>query len=1333
MDSPQRRVLLVAQQIALRARIARVLQSAGYAVELAENQKRAIELAGGKQIEAAIVVHSSDLNGLAQELRDRIPRTIVLGHRTDEILRPGHSLRGADAFPVRALDEQKLLDQLRPPTASPGSEGQGTGSTPVILKIEGCQFDLAAHNFVDGNGREVQLTRAEAALLGAFVASPCRVLSRDQLRRAVVGRCAEPYDRSIDMLVARLRRKIEPNPKAPRFILSVPGVGYKFAIQPQTAENINAPPANDLEKFNRFGLGEARPVTPPGQSIASRHSEPEKRQVTALSCVLVGLTAGAVSLDPEDLGGIVQRFQEICTTVTTQWGGVVTNSVGDEILALFGYPTGHEDDAERAVHAGLDLVANVSKLSLPSGEALQTRIAIATGLVLIGENQSVFGEAIVMAGRLRSITPPNSVNVAASTRKLLGSAFICDDPQLCELEFQGVSKPVTACRVTGKRAIESRFDARRTGRHTAFVGRQHELQQMTALWERAKGGKGQVVLLCGEAGIGKSRICEAWLDRITDEPHVTMRFQCSPHRTNSPFYPIINQLENVARFEREDTPKIKIKKLETVLSQAGLGTLADIPFFASLLSIPTDGFYSSPNLTPRRQRDLQITALLRQVLGLALRRPVVVKIADAHWMDSSTLELLSRSIGSIKTARVFVICSFRPEFFPHWLDESHVTMLRLDRLSREQTGVIISDVAGGKELPRELHEQIMSKADGVPLFAEELTKTVLESGVLQDAGDRYVAVDPLPSLVIPATLLGSLTARLDRLGPSKEIAQIGAAIGREFSYRLLAAVVPPSGPSLQSALAHIAACELIFARGEPPNSTYFFKHALVQDAAYATMVRRKRQQLHSRIVDALMDGFPETVETQPELMAYHLAQAGHTEKAIKYLRKAGQRAIEHSANAEAIGHLTRALELLRSVPESAERKREALGLEVMLGQAMIADRGYAAPETKETLLRAKTLIDSLTDPPQKFAILYGIWAGHYVGGEVAKQRDAAIEFLAEAERHNDTAALCIAHRALGTTCVTTGEFAEGLHHLERARELYDAEQHSCYRFQYGQDIGVAALCYLSWAQWHLGYVDQASEVAAEAMKRAEELSHPHTLVYAICHARGFMDLFRHRCEDTQSYAALVVSVCTENGLSHWLNCGRILEGWAKICRGEVDQGIEVFRAGVLGWQQRGARLWLPIFLTLEAEACVEAGRTDAALRAIEEALTISEVTGESWATAEVLRVKARALQAAGRKEAGEIETVLINSLETARRQQARCWELRAACDLARLWHGQGRGRKALELLQSVYDQFTEGFDTADLRDAKALIRSLRQNVGRKQSECTGKSRTDSGMIMVSAR
>jgi class 3 adenylate cyclase/DNA-binding response OmpR family regulator/predicted ATPase len=1293
----RKRILVAAQQVELRARIARVLCLAGYAVELAESRKRARELAAGGDIEAAIVVHSADLVGLGRELCAKIPRTIILGHGTDDIVRMGDLLRGAHG---EALDEQKLLDRLGELTASQKRAGDEAAPPSKILKIGGCKLELAAHTFVDGDGQEVRLTRAETRLLAAFIDSPRRVLSRDQLRYAVVGRSSDLYDRNVDMLVARLRRKIEPDPKSPAFILTVPGVGYKFAVQPQSARDSRSLPAIGLEQSHRSELG---------QAIASQFPELEKRQLTVLSCGLVGSTELAVNLDLEDLAGIIRRFQEICTTVTRRWGGAVINFVGDEILASFGYPKGYEDDPERAVHAALDLVANVSELPSRSSEPLQVRIAIATGLVLIGENQSAIGEAIVTAGRLRNVTPPNSVTVTASTRKLLGNVFVCDE--FCE--FEGIPDPVTAYRVTGKRTIESRFVASKTGKLTHFVGRQHELQQMSGLWDRIKGGKGQVVLLCGEAGIGKSRVVETWLDRITDEPHITIRYQCSPHHTNSPFYPVINQLEHAAHFAREDAPDVKLRKLEAVLSQAGAATLLDTPLYASLLSIPTHGLYLSPDLTPQRQKDLTIAALIRQVLGLALTRPVIVELADAHWIDFSTLELLSRYIASIKTARVFVLVSFRPDFFPPWLDESHVTMLSLNRLARGQIEDIILDVAESKELPRALHERIVSKTDGVPLFAEELTKTVLETGLLQDAGDHYIAVGPPLPHAIPTTLQGSLTARLDRLGPIKEIAQIGAAIGREFSYRLIAATAPVSSPSLQNALAHLAACELIFVRGEPPESTYIFKHALVQDAAYATMVRSKRQQLHSRIAHALTESFPETVETQPELMAHHLAQAGLTERAIEYLRKAGRRAIERSANAEAIGHLTRALEMLESLPESPERGRLALELEVTLGQAMTVDRGYAAPETREILLRAKALFDDLTDPSQKVVILYGIWACHYVGGEVSKQRDAAIEFLAEAEQRNDTALLCIAHRILGTTWMTMGEFASGLSHLERARALYDSEHHLRYRHEYGQDIGAATLCYLSWALWHLGYVDQASAVAAEAMKYAEQLSHPHTLVYTICHARGFMDLFRRHSEDAQSYGR-VVALCIENGFSHWVNCGRILEGWAEICRGAVDQGIELLRAGVVAWQQRGARLWLPFFLTLEAETCAKAGRGDAALEAIEAALAISKETGERWAMAEMLRVKARSLQAVGRAEAGEIETILVSSLEIARTQQARCWELRASCDLARLWQGQGRGTKALMLLQSVYEQFTEGFDTADLRDAKALMENLRGSVVRKR-------------------
>jgi class 3 adenylate cyclase/DNA-binding response OmpR family regulator len=474
-----------------------VLQSAGYAVELAESRKRALELAAGGQIEKAIVVPSGDLAGLSRELRDKVSRTIVLGNGTDEIIRQDYPLQGANALSAQALDEQKLLNQLGPPTAPPGNAG-GESPPATVLKIKDCKLDLSGHTFVDGNGQEVQLTRAETALLTAFVGSPCRVLSRDQLRRAVVGRGAEPYDRNVDMLIARLRRKIEPDPKSPAFILTVPGLGYKFAPRPQSVEDGASLPAIDLERlkeaqttwFNQSKLNGVKAPSAPGQA-RSPHSELGRRQVTVLSCGLIGSTALAVNLDPEDFDSTILRFQHICTNVITRWSGAVINSVGDEILAVYGYPEANEDDAERAVHAGLDLLTDISELLSPSAEPLQARIAIATGLILVGEDQRVVGEPMVTAGRLRNKTPPNSVTISASTRKLLGNVFVYNDLELHE--FEGFSEPVTAYRITGKRAVKSRFAARRTEKLTQLVGRQHAF----STGERTTG-----LLFGGTAGTG---------------------------------------------------------------------------------------------------------------------------------------------------------------------------------------------------------------------------------------------------------------------------------------------------------------------------------------------------------------------------------------------------------------------------------------------------------------------------------------------------------------------------------------------------------------------------------------------------------------------------------------------------------------------------------------------------------------------------------------------------------------------------------------------------------------------------------------------------------------
>jgi predicted ATPase/class 3 adenylate cyclase/DNA-binding response OmpR family regulator len=1215
---------------------------------------------------------------MARKLRDTVPKMLVLAERSEDMARLSRSLPEADGFLLTSPCEDELVNRLAELAAPAKAEGD-TAPVPTILSIEDGKLDLAAHLFIDADGRELLLTRAECALLRELANSRGQIRSRDDLRHAVAGRGADPCERSIDMLVARLRQKIEPDPKNPRFIVTIPGAGYKLAVSRQN------------------GIG---------QHSEAKTSEPERRHLTALSCSLVGSLALAGQFDPEELANTMRGFHDSCTAVITGMGGKIFTHSTDKMLALFGYPEAHEDDAECAVHTGLALVEKMGQLQSPANQRLQVRIGVATGLTLVGPNQPVVGEPLYLAKELRKLASPNTVLIAESTRKLLSRVFVCED--LAPRQVAGASDAVNACRVTGRQTVESRFKAMRPEGIRRLVGRAQEMRQLLGLWDRAKYGEGQVALVCGEPGIGKSHLCAAFLNHIAEEPHVTVRYQCSPRHLNSPFYPFISQLDQAIGFEQADTPELKFDKLKAALSHTFEPTREDVLLYAALLSI-TPQREQSLGLTPKRQKDLIIATLIRHILSYADKQPLVIVLADTHWIDSSTLELVNRIIPLIKKARVLFLIKFRPDFKPQWPSEPHVTMLPLDRMGHEHSHAIISNVIGGKELPREVEQEIIHKADGIPLFIEELTKSVVQSELVRDVAKRYVVPGPLP-LAVPASLLDSLTARLDRLGPAKEIAQISAVIGREFSQSLLAAVAPDSSDSLKSALAQLTASELVLTSRRGANTVYKFKHALLQEAAYATLPRAKRQQLHSRVAQALQNSFPLTIETEPELLAYHFGQAGLTERSVDYLLRAGRRSIEQSANVEAIGHLTRALELMEALPDTPERKRATFLVEVMLGQAMIAAYGYAAPKTRQTLLRARTLIDDTTNLAQKFAVLYGGWASHYVAGETAKQRPLAVEFLAEAERTSSTALQCIAHRIVGTTDLTMGEFATALNHLKRARALYDSEHHASYRHQYGQDIGASALCYLSWALWHLGHIDQASEAAAAAIKLAEKLSHPHTLVYTICHARGFMDLFRRRYEDIQSYADLVISICRENGFSHWMNCGKIFHGWAAVCRGQVDTGMESLREGMAGWQKSGAGLWMPIFLMLETEAYRKSGRDEAALQAVERALAVCEESGERWAMAEVLRSKAHLLLSARRADDAAIEGILLQSLEIARRQQALCWELRTSCDLSRLWQHRGQSKKALKLLQSVFDQFTEGFDTADLRDAQKLLRNLRREL-----------------------
>src|SRR5215813_11982989 len=886
----------------------------------------------------------------------------------------------------------------------------------------------------------------------------------------------------------------------------------------------------------------------------------ERRQVTVMFSDLVGSTALSARMDPEDLRELISAYHKCVAEAVRRFDGFVAQYLGDGVLVYFGYPEAHEDDAERAVRAGLELIEAMTALKKPA--SLQTRVGIATGLVVVGDlmtgsgevhERRIVGETPNLAARLQGIAEPNTVVMAEATRRLLGNLFELKD--LGDRDLKGIAEPLRAWVALRASTVESRFEALHAAGLTALVGREEEIELLRRRWSKTKTGDGQVVLLSGEAGIGKSRLTAALLESLAPEPHTRLRYFCSPQHTDSAFHPIIGQLERAAGLLHDDTPEQKLDKLDALLAQSST-SIQNAALIAEMLSLPNDGRYPALELTPEQRRQKTLEALTAQMKTLSRQKPVLMIFEDAHWADPTSLEAFGRVVDRIRTLKVLLLVTFRPEFHAPWVGRPYVTTLFINRLAEHEASAMVDRVVGDSQLSASIRQDIIERTDGIPLFVEEMTKAVLEAGS-EIAAARAIAAVPSPTLAVPASLYASLMARLDRLGgPVKELAQIAAAIGREFSHDLLASVVRQPETELSSALDRLIAAGLLFRRAMPPHATYLFKHALVQDAAYGTLLRETRRQLHGRIAKALEDHFPGTVETQPELIAHHCAQAGLNRKAIEYLGFAGQRAIERSSNPEAIGHLKRALEMLHSLPADLEHAQVALKLEVMLAQAMIASKGYSSPETMEVLLRAKKLITEATETSQRFTILYGTWACYYVGGEVNKQHVAATEFLSEAETHDDTAALCLAHRALGTTYFTMGEFSAARKHLERAQGLYDPNCHLRYRFQYGQDIGTTVMCYLSWALWHLGYVDQASQLAFKAVNRAEEISHPHSLVYTLCHARGMMDVFRRQSDDTKSYASVVRSLCSEHAFPFWAAGGQIFGGWAAINRGEVDAGVD---------------------------------------------------------------------------------------------------------------------------------------------------------------------------------
>jgi class 3 adenylate cyclase/predicted ATPase len=1044
------------------------------------------------------------------------------------------------------------------------------------------------------------------------------------------------------------------------------------------------------------------------EQTGSLSAEAQRRQLTVMFVDLVGSTELSRRLDPEDMRDVIRSYQNAVAGEIARFEGHVAKFMGDGVLAYFGYPLAHEDEAERAVRAGLAVNEAIARIRTPQGEPVAARIGIATGLVVAGdlvgevaaEAHAVIGETPNLAARLQALAGEGSIVISESTARLLGRIF--DLAPLNLPDLKGFPEGVQAYRVIGEGAVPSRFEALHAAGTIRLVGRDPEIRLLQQRWNLASRGDGQIVHVLGAPGIGKSHIAQALCARLAKVGHIRFHYNCSPYHANSALHPVIDQLTRAAGLERVDTPETKLNKLERLLAKAGRDLRHDVPAIAGLLSLPTGDRYRPLDLSPQRRKALIFDVLIGQLEAATAENAVLMIVEDIHWIDPTSLDYLSAMVERLEHLPILFVTTGRPGTAPRWMGYPHATLMTLNRLGRSDTLSIVDDLTGGRDLPNEVLEHILSRTDGVPLFVEELTKVVLDSGLLIDNGGRLTLAGPLPPVAIPSTLQDSLMARLDRLGSEKEVAQIGAVIGRSFTHELVTMVAGLPEGILAKALDQLVETELVHRRGRPPNATYTFKHGLIQDTAYQTLLKSRRRILHARIADALENEFPELRQTQPEMIAHHCTQAGLTERAVEYWKIAGQVAMTRSATAEAIVHLESGLRVLMDLPASDQRDRQELSIQLAMGNAMVAAYGFAAPRTGDAYQRARILCERLDDISQLFAVVYGLCLFHLYGADIEAAQAASSSLLKRAKECNDGDLLFFANRAAGVTTYPAGRFSAARDHLERALSLYDSEQHQTPAFVYAFDPKVVCLDYLARTLFPMGSVDRAIDLNNEAIDEARRIGHRNSLALPLFFGATIHQL-RADTDTVRDYAGELIVLAEEEGFEFWRAGGIILRGWADILGGAHDEGLRGIRNGVEAWQATGAQYMMTYFQSLIADALIDAGNARDAITLLEDAIQPITRSSERWFEAEVYRIRGEAFLALEAPEQVSAERSLRRALAIARQQGARLWELKAATSLGRLWIYQERASEVSELLSPVIAHFSEPFPTPDLAAAKRVL------------------------------